>query len=87
MSIENWNYLQQRHKFFGLLKGVIISGHEKVIKPDRNIFALLCQRFQLVPEQTLFIDDMPVNCAAAQEYGFKTLLFEQGKQILVKQFA
>lgn len=82
MSMENWAYLQQRHDFFGLLKGVIISGHEKVIKPDEGIFALLCQRYQLIPEQTLFIDDMPANCAAAEEYGFNTLQYEQGKKLL-----
>lgn len=82
MSMENWAYLQQRHDFFGLLEGAVISGHEKMIKPDQGIFALLCQRYNLVPEQTLFIDDMPANCAAAKEYGFNTLQFEQGRQQL-----
>lgn len=78
MSVENYKYLYETHDFFGLLQGEIISGKEKLIKPDAAIYERLCERFNLIPQETLFIDDMWKNCQAAEYAGFQTFHFERG---------
>lgn len=75
MSEESYAYLIDKYKFFGYFHGVVISGQEKVIKPDLAIFELICQRFELQPEQTLFIDDMNDNVVAAKSYGLNAIQF------------
>jgi FMN phosphatase YigB (HAD superfamily) len=52
------------------LGGFIVSGREGVVKPDRAIFDLACDRFGLTPHTTLFVDDNAANVAAAQALGF-----------------
>ncbi len=41
----------------GLLDGAVVSAREKVCKPDPAIFAVLAERYGLIPSETLFIDD------------------------------
>jgi 2-haloacid dehalogenase/putative hydrolase of the HAD superfamily len=60
---------------FGRLAGRIVSGREGVMKPDAAIFRLVCERFDLTPGDTLFIDDSAANIAAARALGFKVCHF------------
>ncbi len=55
--------------------GQVISGYEKVAKPDPRIFAILADRYGLDPASTLFIDDTEVNTVAATDLGFQTIRF------------
>ena len=50
--------------------GAIVSGGEKVVKPSPEIFGLLTTRFDLVPAETLFIDDSAANVRGAEAAGF-----------------
>lgn len=61
---------------FGRLTDAIISGRERLVKPDPAIFRLACERFGYAPGEFLFVDDSPANIAAAQGLGFDTHLFE-----------
>ncbi len=45
---------------------IVVSGDEKIAKPDRRIFDLAAQRFGFAPAQMLFIDDNAANIAAAR---------------------
>ncbi len=45
---------------------IVVSGDEKIAKPDRRIFDLASQRFGFAPAQMLFIDDNAANIAAAR---------------------
>ena len=51
------------HKFDGLL----ISGEDKLMKPDFAIYELAIKRFNLVPKETVFIDDKLENVNAAKK--------------------
>lgn len=51
--------------FFGDFEGVVISGVEGVIKPDPVIYQTLLNRYNLVPEESVFIDDRKENVEAA----------------------
>ena len=66
--------------FLARFHGLVISGREGIVKPDPAIFELLCDRHGVTPEQTVFIDDSPVNIAAAADLGFQTVLFESPRQ-------
>jgi len=55
--------------------GHVISGLERVAKPDRRIFEILLERYALAPETTVFVDDVPTNVAAARALGLNAVLF------------
>ena len=74
-SAETFPLAQERFDFLKLFKGIVISGHEGLRKPDSALFDLLCDRFELEPEDTLFIDDARPNVEAAEKLGFYTVLF------------
>ena len=52
---------------------MIISAYEHVIKPDEKIYNLLLERYNLNPNECLFIDDMAANTLAAKELGINTI--------------
>jgi 2-haloacid dehalogenase/putative hydrolase of the HAD superfamily len=58
-----------------LLRDVVVSGDERLAKPDPAIFALASRRAGLAPGQLLFVDDAPANVEAAQALGFHVHLF------------
>ena len=55
--------------------GVVISGRERLVKPDPAIYRLLLDRFGLKAGHTLFIDDSAANVAGAQAVGMQTHRF------------
>jgi 2-haloacid dehalogenase len=75
MEAETFPLRAARFDFFGQFTGVVISGQEKVAKPDREIFVLLLDRFGLDPATTLFIDDSIDNLRPAAELGMATVHF------------
>lgn len=72
---ENWHVAAEQAPVVRLLEGVVVSGHEKVAKPDPRAFDRAVVRFGLDPARTLFTDDSPRNVDAARELGFRTHLF------------
>jgi Haloacid dehalogenase-like hydrolase len=79
--LSNWDWesfelLKSKYsELFGLFDGVMISGQEGYIKPEKDIFRLLCDRYELQPSDCWFIDDQKNNVAAAREFGMKGLLY------------
>ncbi|HEY1299084.1 MAG TPA: HAD family phosphatase [Stellaceae bacterium] len=71
-SAEKFPVGRARFDFFEWFGGIVVSGEEQVKKPDPRIFDLAVRRFGLEPAQTLFVDDSPVNTAAAARLGFRT---------------
>jgi 2-haloacid dehalogenase len=55
---------------------IVISGQEKLLKPDAAIYQVLLKRNQLKASDCVFIDDSPKNVAAANSLGITGLLFE-----------
>lgn len=66
--------------FLPLMDGGIFSCDVKLIKPDLAIYRLLIDRFGLDPEECLFIDDQPDNCAAAEQVGINAYVFGSYEQ-------
>ena len=58
-----------------LFDGLVLSGEEHILKPSAEIFERLCERFDLKPEECLFVDDREVNVASAQKLGMQGFVF------------
>ena len=81
MGLTNWSaetiqIAYRRYDFFHLFDGIVVSGEEKLLKPDKRIYKVLLDRYKLTPEQSVFIDDNPGNIKTAQELGFNAILFD-----------
>ena len=60
---------------FDRFRDVVVSGAEKIAKPDPAIYALALARFGLAGPDALFVDDREDNVAAAIDAGMKAHLF------------
>lgn len=76
IEAETYPLLRERYPFLRTFDGVVVSSHEGVAKPDREIFRRLLERYWLPARETLMIDDRPANVAAAAELGMQTFRFE-----------
>ena len=72
---ETFPIAQARFDFLGWFDGIVISGELGVAKPDPRIFAHLLETYRLRADATVFVDDLPVNVAAAAAAGMQTILF------------
>ncbi len=54
---------------------IVVSGDERLLKPDPAIFEVLLRRQKLAAEDCVFVDDSPKNVAAAAALGFHALHF------------
>ena len=77
-ALTNWSaqtfpLARAKFPFFSMFDGIVVSGEEKLIKPDPRFFKLLLSRYGLRAQDCVFIDDNAVNVAAAQALGFAGL--------------
>ena len=56
--------------------GFIISAIEKMMKPNKNIYNRLFEKYELIPEECLFIDDSEKNILSAEECGMHGYIFD-----------
>jgi putative hydrolase of the HAD superfamily len=80
MSSDIFAYLRGRHSFWGVFRGIVISGDIQMVKPEREIFEFLLQRYGLVAAQTVFVDDNVPNIEAAREVGIHPVWFKNARQ-------
>ena len=77
--------------FLNMFDDIIISGKEKMIKPNRQIYELAINRFNLNPKYCVFIDDKIQNIDAAKDLDFQTihltnpLNIKENINLLIKQ--
>lgn len=60
---------------FKVLDGIVVSGRERLMKPDPVIFRLLCSRYELDPATCVFVDDNADNCEGARVAGMTAFHF------------
>lgn len=73
-SEETFPYALENYDFFKIFEGkIVVSGTEKLIKPDKEIFEVLLSRYDLKAEESVFIDDNAKNIATAKSLGFITI--------------
>lgn len=79
-ALTNWSHetfpiAWERYDFLHWFAGVMVSGQERLLKPDPAIFRRLLSRFGLLPQRTIYIDDASRNVDAARRLGMHGLLF------------
>jgi epoxide hydrolase-like predicted phosphatase len=67
-----------------LFDGVVISGEVGIRKPAREIYELGAERVGLVPEQCVFVDDLPFNLGPAEELGMATVHHVTAEQTIAE---
>ena len=67
---EFWDMFRPTQPVFDRFQDIIVSGVEKLVKPDPAIYALALQRFGLKPGEAIFIDDNHDNVVSARNNGF-----------------
>lgn len=60
--------------FFKYFAGGVISADVKSSKPDSLIYKILLEKYSLIPEECLYIDDLEINVKAAEAFGMKGLV-------------
>jgi len=75
-SAETFPVARPRYSFLEWFDGIVISGEEKIAKPDPAIFRQLLDRYRLDPAATVFIDDSEANVRAAAAEGMIAIRFE-----------
>lgn len=83
-SAETWPVGVAAHPRLGTAFDVtIVSGQEKLLKPDARIFALLCERAGLNAQDCLFIDDSHANVMGARRAGMQAEHFTTPEELKV----
>ncbi len=72
-----WDEFRSSQKVLDHFADIVISGVEKLAKPDPAIFRLAARRFGHAPGAMLFIDDNASNIAAAQAEGWQVHHFKE----------
>lgn len=72
---------KKKFRFLEYPDGMVISYEIKHIKPEREIYDELSKRYGIVPEEAVFIDDLPKNLEAAGRLGFQTILFTSKEEV------
>lgn len=73
--------LVSRYPFLQLATGWTVSGKVKQMKPDPSIYQTLMSTYGLIPETTIFIDDLSENIATAIQLGMHGIVFESPNQL------
>ena len=64
-----------KYKFLQKFEGIVVSGEEQMIKPEKGIYLTLIERYNLVPEETFFMDDNIQNVETALSRGINVVQF------------
>lgn len=85
-ALTNWSHetfpvALELFDFLHLFEGILVSGEEKLLKPDRRIYELLMSRYNIDGSRALFIDDNPKNVKGAQDAGINAIRFESPEQL------
>lgn len=76
MEAETYPRRRERYEFLRWFDGTVVSSTEGLAKPDPRIFRVLLERFSLVAERTVMIDDRAPNLEAAAAIGMQAVPFE-----------
>lgn len=74
LALTNWSQqtfpvARQRFAFLQWFEGIVVSGEERLIKPDPRIYQRLLERYAVDPSRALYIDDSARNVDAAESLG------------------
>jgi 2-haloacid dehalogenase len=85
-ALSNWSHeafpaAYERYDFMKQFDGLVVSGYEKLLKPDLAIYRVLMSRYNVNPVESVYIDDNKANTDAAAELGFQSIHFRSAEQL------
>ena len=80
-SSEKFVETRARFPFFALFRDIVVSGDERMLKPEAAIFRLCLDRNGLEAQDCLFIDDVAHNVEGARAVGIDAILFRSPEQL------
>ena len=66
-----FEYIFKKYDFFRLFDWHTVSFYYYLLKPEKEIYDTLIDKFNLIPEETVFIDDTKVNIDACEKEGIR----------------
>ena len=81
-QVELAEEAMERHDFFPLFDGGVFSCDVHLLKPDPRIYQALLTKYELVPEECTFFDDMPTNVEGAKAEGMNSFVVNSPKDVL-----
>ena len=79
---EFWDMFRSTQPVFDHFADIIVSGVEKVAKPDPRIYAMMCERLGVPPQACIYLDDLGINCKPAAAMGMHAIKVTSGEQAL-----
>jgi putative hydrolase of the HAD superfamily len=79
------NFINSNFPYVKHIKKRVLSYKVNSVKPDKKIYRHLLQKMKINPEESVFIDDLKQNIAAAEGFGLKTIHYTSHKKFL-KEF-
>ncbi|CAH0539224.1 HAD family hydrolase [Vibrio marisflavi] len=73
--VEIVAFLKQRYDFWAAFEGAVVSAEVGCLKPSADIYNELLEQYQLVPNETVFLDDVLANVQGAQKAGIHSIQF------------
>lgn len=80
-SAETFYQIRSKYPIFDLLDGFVLSGDEKCLKPEPQIYTILLNRYHINPNTAVFFDDNLANVEGAQAVGIHGIQFVSAEQI------
>jgi len=79
-----FEHVTKNHDFFQCFDGGVVSYKENILKPEKEIYEKIIERYNLDPSQTVFIDDLIENVKAAMESGLKGIILNNSKDLRIE---
>jgi putative hydrolase of the HAD superfamily len=73
--------LKKTSQVFGVFDELFFSYEMGLVKPDLQIFAVVCEKLVCKPSEVLFFDDSDINIAAAREFGINAWRVDSPQEI------
>ncbi len=77
-SVEKFALTRTLYPFLGTFRGIVVSGTERLVKPDPRIYQVLIDRHALDPADCVFIDDSHANVRGAEGVGMAAIHYSPG---------
>ena len=82
------NYFTAQYPVFASFSDAVYSHRVGCMKPERTIYEIAARQFGVEPGETVFIDDLPANIAAARAFGFHAIQYDHRQhQHLIEELA
>ncbi|MGC6430689.1 MAG: HAD family hydrolase [Jejuia sp.] len=81
-SAETFPIAKKRFDFLNWFQGIVVSGDEKTRKPYKPIFDILLKRYNIKPENSIFIDDNLRNIEASNNLRIHGIQFKSPEQLI-----